>query len=369
MIGRIYIEGQIGTTHNEDGTVNVKGVELADVIAQYQKYKDAEKVFCHITSPGGLVDVGRKIAKYIASLPNVYTVADGECASIATEIHLAVPIERRQMVAGTNYHIHQPMFSIERGVALNKDELADMSEVIGKTQTEMVSKYAKATGMDKVALESLMEQKTSLTDEQVKEFGFVSEIVAPDFKAVALLEPKKSQKEDKMSELTEEIKALRLQVASFVAGKKVEPKKVALDLTTNDGVTVMVVTEADSPAVGDAVTDAEGNAVADGTYDFEMGQLVVAEGVITEIIPAETEEVADVTALKEENDNLKSENEEVKAEVAELRKDIEKMAKLQSTYKPKQQQVAFKKVGEEPTEDKGNAIRERRKAKKEKKTA
>jgi ATP-dependent protease ClpP protease subunit len=134
MTAHIYIEGQIGSSYKEDGTVDVRGVELQDVISQVRKNTEAETIVCHITSPGGSVDVGRKIAQYFASLPNLHTLAEIQCASIATEIHLSVPNERRKVVAGTSYLIHQPMFSFQRGIALNKDELASMSTEIGRTQ-------------------------------------------------------------------------------------------------------------------------------------------------------------------------------------------------------------------------------------------
>jgi ATP-dependent protease ClpP protease subunit len=376
MKGHIYIDGQIGTSYKEDGSVDVKGVELVDVISQVRNNDGCELIECHISSPGGSVEVGRLIADYIGSLPNVHTIAEVQCASIATEIHLAVPLERRSITTGTDYTIHQPMFSISRGVSLNTDELALMSTEIGKTQTEMVSVYSKATGMDKKALESLMKQETALTPEQCKEFGFVSQIITTPMRAVALLTP---TKKDDMSKLTEEIKALRMQVASIVAGQTVAPakkgksislkvEKIALDLTTMEGVDVIVTDpdgdpNIDLPIIGDLITLADGSAVEDGTYQFPQGQMVVVGGVITDVL-APLEEEVDVEALKSEMEALKKENEDAKTALAELTKDVTAMAKLTSTYKPKAQQTAFKKKDEVPSEkDAYNAIKEARKAK------
>ena len=336
MEAHIYIEGQIGSSYKEDGTVDVSGVELQDVISQVRRNADAEKITCHITSQGGSVDSGRKIAQYLASLPNVHTLAEVQCASIATEIHLAVPVERRRIATGTSYLIHQPMFSFQRGIALNKDELASMSTEIGHTQAEMVSNYAKATGMDKTALELLMQQETALTPEQCVEFGFASEIVTNATVAVALIKPKQST--EIMATLKEEIAAMRIQIASLIAGKPV--KAVSLDLTTIEGVPVVVVTEEDMPKVGDAVIDAEGNPVPDATHNFEGLQVVTVDGVITEIIEVE---VVDVEALSAELSTLKAEREAEQTAFAELQKEFAQVAKLQSTYKPAAQQVAFKK--------------------------
>ena len=363
MTAHIYIEGQIGSSYKEDGTVDVRGVELQDVISQVRKNAEAEAIVCHITSPGGSVDVGRKIAQYFASLPNLHTLAEIQCASIATEIHLSVPKERRQVVAGTSYLIHQPMFSFQRGIALNKDELASMSTEIGRTQTEMVSNYAKATGMDKTSLELLMQQETALTPEQCVEFGFASEIVTNAAVAVALIKPK-TPSPSSIDTMKEEIAKMRLQIAQLIAGKPI--KAVALDLTTVDGTPVVVVTEADAPKEGDAVTDAEGNPVADGEHIFEKIKVVTVGGVITEIMEAVVED-ANAEALAKELAELKAEREQEKTAFAELQKEFAQVAKLQSTYKPAAQQVAFRKVVTDEPKGAGgySAIKEARLAKKE----
>ncbi len=349
MVEHIYIEGQIGTSYKEDGSVDVRGVELQDVISQVRKHAHAEKIICHITSPGGLVDVGRKIAQYLGSLPNIHTVAEVQCASIATEIHLSVPVERRSVAAGTSYLIHQPMFSFQRGSLLNKDELASMSSEIGRTQTEMVSTYAKATGMDKTGLELLMQQETALTPEQCVEFGFASKIVTTAAVAVALIKPKSNNSPDIMATLKEELAQMRLQMAAFVAGKPV--KAVSLDLTTVDGTAVTVVTDAEAPAIGDAVVDSAGAPVADGTHDFGTIQVVTVGGVITEIIEVVADDAPDAEALAAELAELKAEREAEKTALAELQTEFTKLAKLQSTYKPKAQAVAFRK----PAADAANA--------------
>lgn len=361
MIAHIYIEGQIGSSYKEDGTIDVHGVELQDVISQVRRNAEAETIVCHINSPGGSVDSGRKIAQYLSSLPNVHTLAEVQCASIATEIHLSVPSERRQVAAGTSYLIHQPMFSFQRGIALNKDELASMSTEIGRTQSEMVSNYAKATGMDKTALELLMQQETALTPEQCVEFGFASQIVTNAAVAVAILKPKT---DNTMSTLKEEIKALRMQVASLIAGKPI--KAVSLDLTTIDGTPVVVVTEDAAPKVGDAVTDADGNPVADGEHVFEGITVVTVEGVITEIIEAVVEDAVDAEALAAELATLKAEREQESIALAELQSEFVKLAQLSSKYKPVAKQVAFRKPAGEAakTVDGYSAIKEARAARK-----
>lgn len=378
MIGHVYIEGQIGSTRDENGKVTLRGVELQDVISQFQLNKGSELVHVHINSPGGDVETGRKISEYLQSFNNVVTIAEILCASIATEIHLSVPKERRKIAAGTDYHIHQPMISLQRGVALNQTQLDELSDDIAKTEKEMVAMYCKATGLDKTAISLLMKQATSLTPEQCVEYGFVSEIIASEFKAVAFITPKKSnQNNETMSELKEDIKNIKESVASIIAKitggkqtKKIALKttQIALDLKTTEGVDVVVVTEMDVPSVGDMVTLPDGSAVEDGTYQFPQGQLVVVDGKVTEILPPATEEVvvdeAAFKALQEKYDALLAERTEEKAELESLKTDVLAMAKLTSDYKPKTRIVAFRKDKEDKEKDKTGegirAIREKR---------
>lgn len=380
MIANIYIEGIIGSEKDEDGKVTVRGVELQDVISQVERNKGAEQYNIYITSKGGLVEVGKRIARYIASLPNAHTIAEGECASIATQIHLCVPSERRKIVAGTSYTIHQPMISLQRGVYLNADQLDELSEDIASTEKEMLNMYATATGLDKVALSELMKQETSLTAEQCKQYGFASEILpAPAFKAVALIQHK-SKQTNEMSELKTEItgiKSLLKSIGEKIAslGEAAPAKKqlaltttkIALDLTTVDGFEIIVDTEDTVPKVGDKVMDKDGNSLDPGKYSFVQGVLVVVDGVIQEILPPmEMVDSAELTAqfadLKAKYDALVAERETEKAELTTLKEDVEAMAKLTSTYKPKTVVVAFKKPLEEKVktgEGSADAVKQR----------
>ncbi|MBP9725656.1 MAG: ATP-dependent Clp protease proteolytic subunit [Bacteroidia bacterium] len=342
MEGHIYIEGLIGSTKDQDGNVIERGVELQDVIAQAQALKGIPTIFCHINSEGGYVEVGKKIADYLASLPNVITIAETLCASIATEIHLSVPVERRKIAEGTKYLIHSPMFSMQRGVALNADQLSAMSEDIAITEKEMASMYAKATGLDKTALELLMKQETSLTPEQCKQFGFVSEILpAKAYKAVALITPKQKSNTNDMSEVKKDISWIKTALAAIT--KKFEGEKVSLDATTKDGFKIVIDTTEEAPKVGDKVMDENGKSLDPGKYETQWGTLVVVDGSIAEIIPAMAAANPEMDALQAKYDALVSERTAEQTEIAELKKDVEAMAKLTSTYKPAAEKVAFRK--------------------------
>lgn len=188
-IAKVYIKGQIGSTYNpETGEVVEKGVELAEVILMVNANLEAEILEIWIDSPGGDVIIGRAIRDYIASLKNAWTVAGDFCASAATEIALAVPLERRKKVAGGKYIIHNPWMS----VAGDATVLHEAADFVAEAEAEMLNMYHKATGLDKAALKGLMALETSLTDEQLTEFKFVSQIIPKaELKALAFMPHKK----------------------------------------------------------------------------------------------------------------------------------------------------------------------------------
>ena len=364
MEGHIYIKGLIGSVRDEQGKVTERGVELADVISQVQALKGIPTIICHINSEGGFVDVGKKIAEYIASIPNLVTVAEELCASMGTEIHLAVPVERRKIVSGTRYVIHQPMLSFTKGVSLNSTQLAEMGDDILGTEKEMLAMYTKSTGLDKTALDLLMKQADPLTPEQCKQFGFVSEILpASPVKAVALITPKQKTNTE-MSEIKTEVTGIKATLAA-IAEKLGLTKKVSLDATTKDGFKIVIDTSEDAPKVGDKAMDENGKSLDPGKYETQWGTLVVVDGSIAEIIAPVAAENPEMEALKTELAALKAEREAEQAEIAALKTDVEAMAKLTSTYVPKTQKVAFKKVETSTEKEPKKSIKDAYKEKKE----
>jgi len=105
---------------------------------------------------------------------------------------------------------------------------------------------------------------------------------------------------------------------------------------------------------------------------------VDADGVIASITASEDED-EDMEALKAEMEALKSENEELKASakkqedlLEEVKGEVAKLAKMQSTYKPKAQAPSFKKptsdVDTKEAKESYEEIKARRKEKRNKKT-
>jgi ATP-dependent protease ClpP protease subunit len=283
MIGNIYITGQIGS---DDIT---KGVELVDVALQVEPLKECEQINCFINSPGGSVEVGKQIAQYLKSLPNVHTIATGLCASIATEIHLAVPLANRKIVEGTEYMIHNPLFD---GIGTaNVNDLKEMVDVLEPLSKEMVAMYSTATGTSKDAISALMDVEASLTNEQLVTLGFVSEVI-PKLKPLAFI----NKTNNKMSKSNIKL-GLFAKAMAKIQGREV--KAIMEDVAQGAIETPFADLMAGDPIMLDGVeAPIDTYVLADGT------QLVVTEvGIIGEVIPADAssnELEVEINALKAE---------------------------------------------------------------------
>jgi ATP-dependent protease ClpP protease subunit len=343
IIANIYITGQIGSTEND------RGVELQDVVMQVEANKGADCYHIHINSPGGSVNTGRLIAQYISKLENAVTIAEGLCGSIATEIHLSVPLLNRKIVAGTKYFIHNPLL---QDISGNAAELQQASDFVKVYEKEMKQMYVKRTGTDIAAIEGLMNAETSLTDEECKSLGFVSEvIVKKELKAVAFLDKEIIKTENKnnfdMSNIVEEIrkgfKSLKAEIGL------VNPEVKAGMLNTDNG-ELMYASEGELPEVGEVVMIGE-EIAPEGAYTDENGTVVtvVAEGIVESVVLAEEEET--VEALKQK---LAEQSEAHATEITEMKTTFtEQMDALKveigSNFVPKAEKKVFAKKVVKPT--------------------
>jgi ATP-dependent protease ClpP protease subunit len=341
--GHVYIIGQIGSDQNS------KGVEIQDVVSKVESMKDFERIFVHIDSHGGFVDVGNAIFDYLKTKSNVYTIAENVCMSIATKIHLSAPIEKRFVQEGTKYLIHNPLF---QNVSGNADELIQMAESLKPTQNELLKMYVEETGISKEAVSGLMNQEAFISEEQLVEMNFASKILPKkELKAVAFFNT--NEKNNKMSKfkiqaLKTMASALGVDLSELTKADANEGREAVALMIETDGGTLE--TPFSDLMVGDPVL-IEGVQAPAGTYVSSVdGMTIVIDenGMISEIIPAE-EETEDVEAMKEEIANLKAENESLKAEKETLNSQIETsknekeevlasieaMKKIQSKFVPK----------------------------------
>jgi ATP-dependent protease ClpP protease subunit len=345
MTGHIYINGQIGSTEES------RGVELQDVVMQVEANKEAEVLHIHINSEGGSVRVGKLIADYISKLPMAITIAEEFCASMGTEIHLARPLHQRLIKEGTTYLIHCPLI---QNISGNSDELAEAAEYIKQTELSMLNMYHKATGLDKTALSGLMKQETGLSADEAINLGFASAKTGSlELKAVAFIEKEiiNINKNNKKMNLKEKV------VAAITSAFDQEDPK-AMVVATDNG-ELSYASEGELPEVGEAVMLGE-EVAPDGNYKTEADfTIVVAEGVVTEIVEPE---VIDVEALKAEISELKSQLEAKSTEVEEVKAEAETKAietveaeivafkkEIKSKYQPIAKKEKFNKQTKELT--------------------
>lgn len=342
MIAKIFINKQIGNSYDKQGSITERGVELQDVIAEVEANKGAEMTFVYIHSGGGDLEKGKAIAKYISSLTNCYTVADTMCGSAATEIALAVPVSHRKIFEDSDYFIHNPLLE---GVKGDAETLDKASSFVKTYEKEMLAMYVTNTTASKEALQGLMKQETALTPDQCLTLGFVSEIIPREkLKPIAFINTKTDKNDTDMT-LEDIQKAVKAGVTAMKAELKAELKAeqvVAMVVTTDKG-ELTYSSEGELPTVDEVVMIGE-EIAPEGSYTAGNGAVitVVAEGIVSEVVPAAVEATAE--ELKAEVETLKAENKTLKEgdkgpsseEVAELIAKAVKDTKeeIKSTFVP-----------------------------------
>ncbi len=353
-IGHVYIKGLIGNFEDEIG------VTLKDVIMQVEAKSDADLIHVHINSQGGCVDTGNSIATYLSKQSNVHTIAETLCASIATRIHLSVPVERRKIVEGTDYFIHNPLFD---GISGNAKELREAADYLDPVQKELVSMYCKETTASKEAIEGMMDAETSMNSEECKTLGFVSVILPrQQLKAVAFMNKEVNKKENKNKLLNMDlIKEIKEGFASLKAELKETPEVKNAMVVTDNG-ELSYASEGELPEVGEAVMIGE-EVAPEGTYIVENVAtiLVDADGMVSEVtmmeevveeesVEALKQKIADLEAsITAKDEAMATKEEEFKTtlaeEVAKINEELVNFkANVGSSFEPKAEKKVFSKA-------------------------
>jgi len=324
----VYIYGDIANFQDkmatEFGLSNVSQVK--DIL---EANKDADQIIVHIHSRGGDVSEGFAIHDLLTSSgKEIITQIEGLCASIATVVALSGTT--RRMTKNSDFFIHNP-WTFGEGDA---DELRKRADEVQAAEDKLKNFYHDKTGVEITTLDNLMKEETTLSADQALEMKFVTEIVEEQ-KAYAIVRDTKPKSTDPshsiqtqsiqaMKTLTDALKTLNSIFSKNGIKNEGDPDPVkALDLTTADGKTVHVETEAEAPKVGDVVS-VDGAATPDASYTLEDGSVIKtdADSKISEITPAEEEDSAEaMKALKDENKNIAKELADLKAK----RQDDEKL--------------------------------------------
>ena len=360
-IGNVYISGVIGNSYNADGTISEKGVELVDVVEAVADLGEVEGVNFIINSPGGSVQVGTDIRDFIEAVPNAKTTAKEMCASIATVIHTAVPLQNRFIEEGAKYMIHNPWIELSGDAATLSKVASDMETI----EKDLEAHYSKATGTSKQTISAFMASEMWLSNEQCVKLGFASKIIEkPLLKAVAKFQINKDRNmsTDKKTQLAVAMAKIKSKFGIGTEPKaNAERTAKAVMIETDQG---MIETPFADVQVGDEVM--LGDQVApDGNYTISEGEFQAVEGTISQgavinvqngVIASiemagaadEAENIASlkakIEALENEKAELQTKNETLEAENSEAAETLEALAKMGSSAAMPQARASFRKI-------------------------
>lgn len=260
----------------------------------------------HINCLGGSVSEGWAIYDALrATGKDISASVDGQCASMATIVLLAAAKENRTAKPHAKFCIHDPYVpEYTLSGAYRSADLRKIADDLDSESERFLDVYEERTGADRQELLALMSEDKWIDADEAKRLGLVS----------AIEMPKSAKKQDdgkpKLIDMNKSkaMKAMRdLMVAMGM--RKDSDAAVAMELTTEDGITLNVEREEGEPQVGD-------NASPDGEHRMPDGRvIVVVDGVIVEIREDEgmEEMVRELEELRERIDTLETELEQAKA--------------------------------------------------------
>lgn len=270
--------------------------------------KDDNRIDVEIHSCGGDCVEGYAIYDALrASGKEISCKVVGTCASMATVILLAAPLERRTAYQHAQLCIHNPYAD---GVSLKgkitPERLESIAADLKAEKEKMLALYVERTGQPREALEAQMATDSWFNPDKAIELGFISSVV-----------PAISAKKDSniINSKTNVMVKKEVKVESSLLNRllrkcgyaKIEDvPAVAMVITTSTGDELKVEREEGEIQVGDPASP-------DGEHVLEDGRtVVVTDGVITEIREPGSED-DDVEALKARISELEAENEALKS--------------------------------------------------------
>lgn len=307
------------------------GVSFKDLDeALASKADDDKEIELSINSPGGNCIEGMAIYDRLRSLEghNIKAEVIGECSSMASVVLMAASV--RRMHQNARICIHKPRFADFYLPTMTEDEAKRAYEDLHDETQRLKKIYLDRTSFSEEDLDKLMSEDRYMTAEEALQHGVITEIIQP---MTATKQP------THMSKFTKALKAFAL--AMREGEKEQETQVVAMTLNTEDGSTIEIEREEGEPQVGDKVVIPEGEEqnYLDGEHKMADGTtIVIADGVITEIKPAEAEDNEDEAMTEEE----------VASTIAEMTEAIEKLTAENESLKA---QLAASKANEKTAED------------------
>ena len=250
-----------------------------------------------MNSLGGDCDEGFAIYDSLrASGKEIKAVIQGNCGSMASVILLAA--SERKAFPHAKLHIHKAYLAGYYNSHFSISDAETAKTYLEELNGKILDIYEERTGTPRGTLEPIMDEDRDMDMEEAKSLGFIQEILPPASASAyysqfnKLNNSKMSKKSKTANAVISFLKALGLSKEDLEAKDYV--------LQTEDGTEINIdIDEGDEPKVGDSASP-------DGTFVLKDGRtIVIADGVITEIKPAETQEDGEA-------------KEELKAKIANL---------------------------------------------------
>jgi ATP-dependent Clp protease protease subunit len=270
--------------------------DVADFIGAIPE--DDNTIDLRLHCAGGSVSEGWAIVDALrATGKKITATIEGDCASMASVILLAA--SERTAYPHASLLIHHPYIpEYTLADAYKAEDLQKMADYLKAEGAKVLDFYVERTGADREALLAKMDADAPFGMEEAKALGFIHDIVTPASASARGWSAKRfdTMNKDKARKVLADLGQL--------LGIKAETTIVeAYELTTESGEVLTINKEEGDPEVGDSATPDGEHLMPDGTT------IVVVDGVITEIRPAEeveeenteenTEEVAEPNPAEE----------------------------------------------------------------------
>lgn len=247
--------------------------------------KDDNKIDLRLHCDGGSVIEGWGIYDRLrATGKEITATVEGNAASMATVIMMAAPKERRRAYKSAQICVHNPWVP---GYALDgkltADDLEKAARDLKEQQDKMLNLYVERCECDRDQMQALMNEDKYIGVDEAMQYGLIGEIIAPASakKGASINNNNKSKRMAKKNDEKVEVKTSLLDRALAKLGlKSIDELAKGMDLSTNDGKTIIVDREEGEPQVGDTASP-------DGTFEMPDGKTItIKDGKITEITPA-----------------------------------------------------------------------------------
>lgn len=308
---------------------------------------DDDKIDILLHCRGGSVSEGwAMVDKLRATGKTITATIEGQCASMAVSLLLAASVRKGHRHAQMLIHDpYIPEFTLAD--AYTAEDLQKMADDLNAETEKLLDFYVERTGSDREVLRSLMKEDKFVDMDRAKELGFIQEIIQPASAGVYKKTFNKMADKKKQGALAAAVTALAGLCGLKVVADGEENQVQNYVLVTENGDELTIdKPEGEDPAVGDAASPDGEHLMPDGTT------IVVAEGVITEIRPASSnEETAEETIARLEQELAEARAAAVNAEQQEILDAVAKAGgkawldkATKSAYKPAQRQTVSKQT-------------------------